>query len=48
MLEGEVTAGAMIASSILLGRALAPIDLLIGQWQVVQRGWKGWSAKAST
>jgi ATP-binding cassette subfamily C protein len=42
VLRSEVTAGVMIASSILLGRALQPIDTLIAQWQVVQRAWKGW------
>ncbi|MBK1618575.1 type I secretion system permease/ATPase [Lamprobacter modestohalophilus] len=29
----EITPGAMIAGSILLGRALAPVDLLIGSWK---------------
>ena len=42
VLRGELSAGAMIAGSILLGRALAPIDLAIGQWQVVQRARTGW------
>jgi len=28
----DLTPGAMIAGSILLGRALAPIELLVGQW----------------
>ncbi len=46
VLRQEATGGVMIASSILLGRALAPIDMLIGQWQVVQRGWKGWGTLA--
>lgn len=32
VLKGELTPGAMIAGSILLGRALAPIELLVGQW----------------
>ncbi|WP_420857890.1 type I secretion system permease/ATPase [Marivivens marinus] len=42
VLRNEMTPGAMIAGSILLGRALAPIELLIGQWAVVQRGREGW------
>lgn len=33
VLKGEVTGGAMIASSILLGRALAPIEFAIGSWR---------------
>ena len=44
VLRGELTAGAMIAASILLGRALAPIELLIGQWPLVLRARQGWSS----
>jgi len=44
VLQGEITAGAMIASSIMLGRALAPIEQIIGQWPVVLRMRQGWSS----
>lgn len=33
VIENEITSGLMIAGSILLGRALAPIDIVIGQWK---------------
>lgn len=42
VLLGELTPGAMIAGSILLGRALAPIEIAISQWQSVQRARQGW------
>ena len=43
VLRGELSAGAMIAGSILLGRALAPIEMAIGQWQSIARARLGWS-----
>lgn len=33
VIQGEITAGMMIAGSIILGRALAPIDLLTNTWK---------------
>ena len=35
VLQSELTAGAMIAGSILLGRALAPIEMTISQWDSI-------------
>lgn len=42
VLEGELTPGAMIAGSILLGRALAPIEMLVNQWPVLNQGRTAW------
>ncbi|SNR49109.1 type I secretion system permease/ATPase [Puniceibacterium sediminis] len=42
VLQNEMTGGAMIAGSILMGRALAPIEMAIGQWALIERARKGW------
>ena len=44
VLQNEVTGGAMIASSILLGRGLAPIEQSIGQWPLLQRARTAWAS----
>ena len=44
VLKGEMTPGSMIAGSILLGRALAPIEQLIGGWPILARARQGWAA----
>lgn len=46
VLHNELTAGAMVAGSILMGRALAPIEQVIGQWALVQRARQGWTSLA--
>ncbi|TQS70255.1 type I secretion system permease/ATPase [Rhodobacteraceae bacterium] len=43
VLRGEMSAGAMIAGSILMGRALSPIETVIGGWSLVARARDGWT-----
>ncbi|WP_449042622.1 type I secretion system permease/ATPase [Paracoccus sp. (in: a-proteobacteria)] len=42
VLRHQLTPGAMIASSVLMGRALAPVDQLVAGWSAVQRALDGW------
>lgn len=42
VLSGRLTPGGMIAASILLGRALSPVDLAISTWQGVVSARQAW------
>lgn len=46
VLKHQLTPGAMIASSILMGRALAPVDQLVGGWPAVQGAQDAWQRLA--
>ncbi|ODT59712.1 MULTISPECIES: type I secretion system permease/ATPase [Paracoccus] len=46
VLRQELTPGAMIASSIVMGRALAPVDQLVAGWPAVQAAQDGWARLA--
>lgn len=42
VLQQAITPGAMIASSIMMGRALAPVEQLVGGWPMVQGAQDAW------
>lgn len=46
VLRGQMSGGAMIAGSVLMGRALAPVEALLNHWPVLQQGRKGWRSLA--
>lgn len=46
VLKGQLSSGAMIAGSILMGRALQPIEQAVGQWAMVTRAQEGSSRLA--
>ena len=38
VISGEATPGVMIATTTLLGRALAPVELIVGSWRILAEG----------
>jgi PrtD family type I secretion system ABC transporter len=43
-IQGHISSGAMLASSIIIGRALSPIETMIAQWSIIQRAMQGWKS----
>jgi len=48
VLQLEVSAGAIIAGSILMGRALSPIDQTLGAWRQLLRARQAWDRLSET
>lgn len=41
--RGDISAGAIIAASVLLSRAVAPVELLVGSWSLLVQARTGWT-----
>src|SRR5690606_38431412 len=48
VMQGSLSAGAIIAASVAAGRALAPIDLAIGNWKNVVSARAAWERLKGT
>ena len=43
VIRGEISPGAMIVTNLLMSRALAPLDLLVGTWRPLMQAQSAWS-----
>jgi ATP-binding cassette subfamily C exporter for protease/lipase len=43
VIRGEISPGAMIVASLLMSRALAPLDLLVGTWRPLLQAQSAWA-----
>ena len=46
VIKGEATPGVMIASSMLMGKALQPVEQIVGSWKIVAEGRLAWQRLA--
>ncbi|MFN3912769.1 type I secretion system permease/ATPase [Hyphomonas sp.] len=44
VIQGDATGGAMIAASILMGRAIAPLEQIVGQWRSIVAARENWTS----
>lgn len=48
VIKGETTAGSMVASSILMGRAIGPLEQIVGQWRGIVSARDNWASLKDT
>jgi PrtD family type I secretion system ABC transporter len=46
-IKGDASPGAMIAASILMGRAIAPLEQIVGQWRGIATARENWASLKS-
>lgn len=44
VIKGEATPGSMVAASILMGRAIAPLEQIVGQWRAIVSARENWAS----